>query len=80
MSKPACPVVLHPRQREILERLGRSRKLERRLAERVQIVLGSADGKRSVDQASAMRHYEQFVQDTKRVLETLAGQFQKRAA
>ena len=27
-----------------------------------------------------MRHYEQFVQDTKRVLETLAGQFQKRAA
>lgn len=54
MSKPACPVVLHPRQREILERLARSRKLERRLAERVQIVLGSADGKRSVDQAAAL--------------------------
>lgn len=54
MSKPACPVVLHPRQREILERLGRSRKLERRLAERVQIILGSADGKRSLDQAAAL--------------------------
>ena len=27
-----------------------------------------------------MRHYEQFVQDTKRVLETLSGQFQKKAA
>ncbi|MCA3016959.1 MAG: HDOD domain-containing protein [Myxococcaceae bacterium] len=26
------------------------------------------------------RHYEQFVQDTRRVLETLAGQFQKKAA
>ena len=54
MAQPACPVVLHPRQREILERLARSRKLERRLAERVQIVLGSADGKRSVDQAAAL--------------------------
>lgn len=54
MSKPACPVMLPPRQREILERLARSRKLERRLAERVQIVLGSADGKRSVDQAAAL--------------------------
>lgn len=27
-----------------------------------------------------MRHYEQFVQDTKRVLETLGGQFQQRKA
>ena len=54
MAQPACPVELHPRQREILERLSRSRKLERRLAERVQIVLGSADGKRSVDQAAAL--------------------------
>ena len=54
MSKPAFPVVLHPRQREILERLGRSRKLERRLAERVQIVLSSADGKRSIDQATSL--------------------------
>lgn len=54
MSQPACPVKLLPRQKSILERLSRSRKLERRLAERVQIVLWSADGKPSVDQAASL--------------------------
>jgi putative transposase len=44
----APPVVLPPEQRRILERLARSRTLERRSAERVQIVLGCADGKTNV--------------------------------
>lgn len=51
MAQPPCPVTLHPRERAILERLARSRKLERRLAERVQIVLWSADRLASVKQA-----------------------------
>ena len=73
MSKPACPVMLYPRQREILKRLGRSRKLERRLAERVQIVLGSADGKRSVDQAAALGVDGQRVNRWRRRFAAAAG-------
>ena len=61
MSKPACPVSLHPRQQAILERLSRARKLERRLAERVQIVLWSAEGRRSIDQAARLSVNEQRV-------------------
>ncbi len=45
MSRHAPPIKLLPRQRAILERLSRSRTLERRLAERVQMVLGVAKGK-----------------------------------
>jgi len=43
-----------PRQRAILERLNRQRTVERRLAERVQVVLWSAGGKPSVEQAAAL--------------------------
>lgn len=52
MSRHAPPIKLLPRQRTILEGLSRSRTLERRLAERVQIVLGAAQGKTSVELAS----------------------------
>jgi transcription antitermination factor NusA-like protein len=47
--------------RTILERLARLRKLERRLAERVRIVLWSAEGKTSVEQARALGVDEQRV-------------------
>ena len=47
MHRQAPSIKLLPRQREILERLSRSRTLERRLAERVQIVLEGSRGKTS---------------------------------
>jgi putative transposase len=47
-------LVLLPRQRAILERLARLRTVERRLAERVQVVLWSAEGKTTVEQAQAL--------------------------
>jgi transposase len=50
----AASVSLSPRQRFILERLARSRTLERRLVERVQIVLRSAEGQWCVEQAAAL--------------------------
>lgn len=49
MSRLAPTIKLLPRQREILERLNRARTLERRLAERVQMVLGAAQGKTSTE-------------------------------
>lgn len=61
MSRPACPVTLNDRVRTILERLARLRKLERRLSERVRIILWSADGKTSVEQARALGVDEQRV-------------------
>jgi hypothetical protein len=45
MHRRAPSIKLLPRHSEILERLNRSRTLERRVAERVQIVLGGAKGK-----------------------------------
>src|SRR5271154_1662891 len=48
MGRRAPSIKLLARQRAILERLGRSRTLERRLAERVQIVLGCDEGKTTV--------------------------------
>jgi putative transposase len=51
MSRHAPSIKLLPRQREILERLSRSRTLERRLAERVEMVLGVAKGRTSVETA-----------------------------
>lgn len=55
MGRRAPTFELPPRQRRILERLDRRRTVERRLAERVQIVLWSADGKPSVEQAAALQ-------------------------
>jgi hypothetical protein len=52
---------LSDRTRTILERLARLRKLERRLAERVQIILWSAEGKTSVEQARKLGVDEQRV-------------------
>ncbi|MCM3879168.1 MAG: helix-turn-helix domain-containing protein [Vicinamibacterales bacterium] len=54
MGRRAPTFELLPRQRAILERLNRQRTLERRLAERVQVVLWSAAGKPSVEQAAAL--------------------------
>jgi hypothetical protein len=54
MGRQAPTFELPPRQRAILERLNRQRTVERRLAERVQVVLWSAGGKRSVEQATAL--------------------------
>jgi hypothetical protein len=54
MARPAQVVVLNERQRMALEHLARSRKLERRLAERVQVVLWSAEGRSGVAQAGAL--------------------------
>ena len=54
MGRHAPTFELLPRQRAILERLNRQRTLERRLAERVQVVLWSAIGKPSVEQAAAL--------------------------
>jgi len=51
MSRHARPVTLPPRVHAILLLLSRQRKLERRLAERVQMALWSADGVTSVAQA-----------------------------
>lgn len=48
MGRRAPSIELLPRQRAILEELGRSRTLEQRLAERVQVVLGCAEGKTTV--------------------------------
>lgn len=61
MSRHARPVTLNERVRAILERLARLRKLERRLAERVRILLWSAEGKTSVEQARALGVDEQRV-------------------
>ena len=55
MGRQAPRLVLLPRQRVILERLARLRTVERRLAERVQVVLWSGEGKSSVEQADALR-------------------------
>jgi putative transposase len=52
MAQPARPIVLTARQREILESLSRSRTVERRLAERVDFILWSAEGAACVDQAA----------------------------
>lgn len=54
MGRQAPTFELLPRQRGILERLNRQRTVERRLAERVQIVLWSAGGRPSVEQAAAL--------------------------
>jgi hypothetical protein len=54
MGRQAPTFELLPRQRAILERLNRQRTVERRLAERVQMVHWSAAGKRSVEQAAAL--------------------------
>jgi hypothetical protein len=54
MGRHAPTFELLPRQRAILERLNRQRTVERRLAERVQVVLWSAAGKPSVVQAAAL--------------------------
>ena len=51
MGRHAPSIKILPRQRAILERLARSRTVEQRVAERVQIVLGCADGKTTVAQA-----------------------------
>ena len=54
MGRSAPPIHLLPSQRRILEELSRSRTLERRLAERVQIVLGCDDGKTTVAVAASL--------------------------
>lgn len=54
MGRRAPAIELLPRQRAILEELERSRTLERRLAERVQVVLGSAEGKTTVTLAKIL--------------------------
>lgn len=54
MSRHALPIKLLPRQKGILERLSRSRTLERRLAERVEMVLGAANGETTAALASAL--------------------------
>jgi putative transposase len=54
MGRQAPTLVVSARQGVILERLARQRTMERRLAERVQIVLWSAEGKPTVEQASAL--------------------------
>lgn len=54
MGRHAPPIKLLPRQRTILEQLSRSRTLERRLAERVYIVLGATQGKTTVAVASEL--------------------------
>jgi len=54
MGRQAPRLVLLPRQSAILERLARLRTVERRLAERVQVVLWSAEGKTTVEQAEAL--------------------------
>jgi putative transposase len=52
MGRHAASIELLPSQRRILERLGRMRTLERRLSERVHIVLGCAAGKTTVEVAA----------------------------
>jgi len=54
MGRRAPSIELLPRQRAILEELGRCRTLERRLAERVQMVLGCAEGKTTVAMAKLL--------------------------
>jgi putative transposase len=54
MHRQAPSIKLLPRHREILERLNRSWTLERRVAERVQIVLGGAQGKTNTTLAREM--------------------------
>ena len=54
MGRRAPSIELLPRQRAMLEALGRSRTLERRLAERVQVVLGCAEGKTTVELARSL--------------------------
>lgn len=54
MGRQAPTFELLPRQRSILERLNRQRTVERRIAERVQIVLWSAAGRASVEQAAML--------------------------
>ena len=54
MGRHAPPIRLLPRQRAILEELSRSRTLERRLAERVHIVLGAAQGRTTVEVAGEL--------------------------
>lgn len=54
MHRKAPSIKLLPRQRESLERLSRSRKVEQRVAERVQIVLGAAKGKTNATLATEM--------------------------
>ena len=54
MGRYAPTFELTPRQRAILERLNRQRTVERRLAERVQVVLWSAAAKPSFEQAAAL--------------------------
>ena len=54
MPRTAPEVSLLPRQRSILERLGRSSTEEHRLVERARIIVMSAAGMRSIDQATAL--------------------------
>lgn len=54
MGRHAPTFELFPRLRAVLERLSRQRTAERRLAERVQVVLWSAAGRPSVEQATAL--------------------------
>lgn len=61
MSRHARPVALNDRQQTMLERFSRLRTLERRLAERVDIVLGAAQGRTSVSLAKALGVDEQRV-------------------
>ena len=54
MGRKAATFDLLPRQRAIVERLNRQRTVERRLGERVQVVLWSSAGTPSVEQATAL--------------------------
>lgn len=54
MGGNAVPVTVSARQRLVIERLVRSRKLALCLAERCRIVLGSADGRTNLEQADRL--------------------------
>ena len=54
MPRTAPEISLLPRQRTILERLGRSSTEAHRLVERARIIVMSANGARNVDQAAAL--------------------------
>jgi hypothetical protein len=54
MPRIAPTVTLTPRVRAVLERMARATTIEFRLAEKVRIVLRSANDERCVDQARAL--------------------------
>ena len=79
MGRRAPSIELLPRQRAILERLGRARTLERRLAERVQIMLGCDEGKTTVELAKKLDVDAQRVARWRHVVERRVAELETRA-